>query len=325
MEKLFLVIGLGSMGKRRIRNLKANNIARIAGVDVLQKRREEAKLLYNVEVYNSFEQAIEVEKPAAIIISVPPDLHHIYMKKAVELGVPAFIEASVVDDELAAINEQAKKNNIFLAPSSTLFFHPAIRRIKEVIDQGILGKISHIIYHSGQYLPDWHPYEKVSEYYVSNPFTGGAREIVPFELTWLTRIFGYPVAVSGTVKKTITIPGAEKIDDTYNAVLDYDSFILTLIVDVVSRQATRKLLINGDLGQLTWDWNENKIVIYDGPTNSFNEFCYETVEAESGYNKNITEQMYIDEVAAFIKTAFNGDSYVNSLDEDLQVLTCYTQ
>ena len=82
-----------------------------------------------------------------------------------------------------------------------------------------LGKVANFSYHSGQYLPDWHPWERVADYYVSNPETGGAREIVPFELTWLTEVFGWPASVSGERASTMDVGAA--IDDTYVLTLRY--------------------------------------------------------------------------------------------------------
>ena len=46
----FLVVGLGSMGKRRIRNLLYNKENQIIGYDILPKRRSEAKLKYGIKV-----------------------------------------------------------------------------------------------------------------------------------------------------------------------------------------------------------------------------------------------------------------------------------
>ena len=78
-----------------------------------------------------------------------------------------------------------------------MLFHPAIKDIKRIIQSGEFGNITNFSYHSGQYLPDWHPWEKVSEYYVSNRETGGGREIVPFELTWIADVIGFPKKVTG--------------------------------------------------------------------------------------------------------------------------------
>jgi len=201
-----------------------------------------------------------------------------------------------------------------------MFFHPAIKKIAKIVKNGDLGIISNFLYHSGQYLPDWHTYEDVSEFYVSNKNTGGGREIVLFELTWITLVLGFPKRVVGLYKNTIQIKGAEQIDDTYNLLMDYGNSIFNLSVDVVSRFATRRLTINGAKKQLHWNWDDNMIKIYDPGSGNWNEIKYETTSAQSGYNKNITEQMYVDEMSAFLKAANNESVFPNSLEHDHKVL-----
>ncbi len=314
------VVGLGSMGKRRIRCLQALNFNNIAGFDLREDRRKEAQEKYGITVYADAEECITKERPDIFIISVPPDLHHIYMKMAVRNGKHFFVEASVTDTDMALIAAEAKKAGIIAAPSATLLFHPAIQKIGEIIKSGLLGKISNFIYHCGQYLPDWHTYEKVSDYYVSNPVTGGAREIVPFELTWITHLFGFPVKVCGNVRKTINIEGAEEIEDTYNFLLDYSSSLASVTIDVVSRFATRRLLINGDQKQLVWDWNEKSIKVYDSAQAAWNEIAYEMKSAEKGYNPNIGENMYIEELRSFLEASKGKGQFINTLENDHRVL-----
>ncbi|MBC6110557.1 Gfo/Idh/MocA family protein [Pedobacter fastidiosus] len=319
MVSNFLVIGLGSMGKRRIRNLQALGYKNIIGFDKRADRRDEVKEKYGITAVADFETALQ-HNCDAFIISLPPDIHHIYMKKAIELGIPAFIEASVVDTDFESINKDANDKNVVLAPSCTLHFHPAIKKIGEIINSNELGKVSNFLYHSGQFLPDWHTYEDVSEYYVSKKETGGGREIVPFELTWITLLLGLPKRVVGFYKNAIEIKGAEDIDDTYNLLMDYGKMIFNLSVDVVSRYATRRMVINGDKKQLYWNWDDNCIKIFDPITNEWSEITYETISAQTGYNKNITEQMYIDEMAAFISAAEGKSKFPNSLAHDHNVL-----
>jgi len=320
MKDFILVIGLGSMGKRRVRNLQVLGIKNIIGLDNRDDRREETEKNYHIKTISSFDEAIANYKFDGFVISLPPAIHHIYMKKALELGIPAFIEASVVDTDFEQMIREAKEKNVCLAPSCTLFFHPAIKKIAEILQNNELGKISNFLYHSGQYLPDWHTYEDVSEYYVSNKETGGGREIVPFELTWITLVLGFPKRVVGLYKNTIQIKGADDIDDTYNLLMDYGQSIFNLSVDVVSRYATRRLVINGDKKQLYWNWDDNMIKIYDPESNDWEEIIYETLSAQIGYNKNITEQMYIDEMAAFLKAANNEQPFPNTLEHDHKVL-----
>lgn len=320
MNKPVLVIGLGSMGKRRVRNLQALGFTNIYGFDKREDRVKEAGSLYSIQAFTDFEEAFKIATPKAFIISLPPDIHHLYMKKAIDLGVPFFVEASVVDTDMDKIIAAANARKIFAAPSSTMYFHPAIQKIFQLVKSNYLGDLSNVLYHMGNYLPDWHTYEKVSDFYVSKKETGGAREIVPFELTWMTKLFGFPQEVVSTVKKTITIDGAPDIDDTYNSILDYGKFALVLTVDVVTRHATRRLLINGSLRQLEWDWNANAVKVYHHDKQEWEIFTYETIAAAGGYNKNITEQMYIDEMSAFFKGIENPSSYVNTLEEDHKVL-----
>ena len=70
----FMVVGLGSMGKRRIRNLKRLGQGDIIGVDVREERRSEAAKLHGVAVCETFEQGLS-HRPDAVVISTPPDMH----------------------------------------------------------------------------------------------------------------------------------------------------------------------------------------------------------------------------------------------------------
>lgn len=317
-----IVIGLGSMGKRRIRCLKQLGFLsdQIAGFDPREDRRNEATALHGINTFSNFEEAIEAVNPERYIISVPPAMHHIYMKDAIERNIPFFVEASVVDTDMEQVIAAANENGVVAAPSSTLRFHPAIQKIGEIIASGRLGKLSAVNYVSGQYLPDWHTYEAVSDYYVSQKDTGGGREIVPFELTWLVDVFGFPNRVSGLFRKTIEIEGAEDIDDTYSALLDYGSHMINLTVDVVSRYATRRMLINGSDAQLRWDWDDNAIFIYSSETDEWEKITYEMLSAEDGYNANIGENMYIEEIRAFLDAADGKVAFVNTLEKDHKVL-----
>ena len=316
----FLVIGLGSMGKRRIRNLISLGHHLIDGFDIREDRCIESNKLYGINIYNSFEKAIKENNYNALIVSVPPDFHDHYIEKGLDLKIPSFIEASVINTNYSNYIDRINSSGSIIAPSCTLFFHPAVKKIKDIIDKSKLGKISNIIYHSGQYLPDWHLYEKVEDYYVSKRKTGGAREIVPFELTWLTMLFGLPKRVSCFYKKTIEISGAEEIDDTYNLILDFNNFMMNLSIDVVSRYATRRLTINGDKGQLYWDWDNDFIKVYYPKKKNWQIISFEMLKANEKYNSNITESMYEDEIESFVNSIVNNEIFPNSLEQDNKVL-----
>lgn len=313
----FLVIGLGSMGKRRIRCLKALGHTDITGFDPRQDRAEETAKSYGVKVTQDF-KSLQFASFDAFVISTPPNLHNFYLKLALEFRKPSFVEASVLLDGLEEITAEAKAKNVFLAPSTTLRYHPIVRDIREIVQSKKYGKITNFSYVSGQYLPDWHPWEPITDFYVSKKETGGAREIVPFELTWMSEVFGWPEQVQGLFGKTMDL-GAD-IDDTYALNLKYKGFIGQLMVDVVARHAQRRLVINLEQAQITWDWNDNAFKVFEAQNQRHVVFEQPVAASASGYNKNIIEQMYIEEVSAFIQGIKNSSAYPNTMEDDMRVL-----
>jgi predicted dehydrogenase len=235
------------------------------------------------------------------------------MKMAVNYNCHFFVEASVLDEDFAEIISKVEAQGLVAAPSCTLFFHPAIALIKKIVEKDDLGKLSNWLYHSGQYLPDWHPYEKVSDYYVSRKDTSGGREIVPFELSWICQVFDFPEKISSTFGKTI--------DDTYNLLMKYKKgFFGVLTVDVVSRYATRRLMINGEAGQLRWDWENAHVDLYLAKTGAWEKVSFEKGEAHEGYNPNIVEDMYINEIKSFVAAIEKTGKFPTDLNYDWKVL-----
>ena len=157
------------MGKRRVRNLQALGYQDIAGFDVRKDRLAEASERYAIRGFASFEAAMEQFEPQALIISTSPNYHMDYAWPAYRKGLPCFIEASVVDAErvreLAAL---VKDTGVVMAPSCTMRYFPGPKKVKEIINQGLIGKPVNINYQTGQYLADWHPWEAIEEFYVSD-------------------------------------------------------------------------------------------------------------------------------------------------------------
>ena len=312
-----LILGLGSMGKRRIRCLRTLGCGSIVGYDLREDRREEAKEKYKIEVVSNID-SIAFDKTDAIIISTPPDKHNEYIKLAIEKKKPAFVEASIILEGLEELNNLAKKQGVFIAPSCTARFRPAIKDIKNIVTSGQYGKVTNFSYHSGQYLPDWHPWENVKDFFVSKKETGGCREIIPLELTWITDVIGFPESIIGFHGKTMDV-GAD-IDDTYVISLDFGEAYGNLIVDVTSRYATRSLILNMERGQILWRWDENVVKVYDAVSQKWVHYNYPQGQTSEGYNKNITEDMYIEETNSFINAVEGKGTFPNSLDEDIKVL-----
>lgn len=315
----FLQVGLGSMGKRRIRCLKYLGYDQITAFDLREDRREEARSLFEgIEVVSTLDDSLFKEADA-VIVSTPPDKHTEHAARAADNATPAFIEASVVLEEVQAL-ERHNKGRVFLAPSCTMVFHPVLKEIIALTQRAPYGKVTNFSYHSGQYLPDWHPWEDIRDYYVSNPLTGAAREIVPFELTWITAALGLPTDIKGLFGQSMDM--GITLDDVYAFVMRFaNGTTASVAVDVVSRFATRSLLINFEQAQLRWHWEDACYTVFEAETNRAIRYGQPEFTAHHGYNKNIGDLMYINEIKAFINAIQNPELFPNSLQKDIEILS----
>lgn len=321
----FLVIGLGSMGKRRVRNLQALGYKDIAGFDMREDRCAEAKDKYGISLYSDFSKALEDFSPQALIISTSPQHHMTYANAGFELGLSCFIEASVVEAEKILelhhrLEKSSGKTAVVMAPSCTMRYYPGPLKVKELIRTGVIGRPLSLNYQTGQYLPDWHPWEDIKDFYVSNKETGGCREIVPFELTWLNEIFGSPEPLA-CVKAKLTDLSAD-IDDIYHCLLRYpDGMIANLTVEVISRpKATRELRVLGSEGEIVFSADENCVRYVNLQNPDWVRFDLGQGTTEKGYIN--PEEPYIAEMKDFIEAAKKGNQKIfpNHLLNDHQIL-----
>ena len=318
----FLVVGLGSMGKRRIRNLQYLRAGEILGFDLRTDRREEAEKKYGIKTFGDFEKAMG-ENPDALVISTPPNLHMKYAIIAAQRNKHFFTEASVVDEGMDKLIKICRGKKIVAAPSCTMRFHPSIKLLKNLIDKGIIGKILTFTYHSGQYLPDWHPWEDYRKFYVSRKATGAAREIVSFELVWLTWVLGDIGAVS-CFKGKLTKLEAD-IDDAYQLIMKFKSGVLGhMLVDVISRVPYRTCKFFSEEGIIVWEWGE-KTRVYTAKTKSWKEYVEKRGTVVKGYSDKIKEEPYIEEMRNFIDAIKGKKKYPYTFEEDRRILnTLYT-
>jgi predicted dehydrogenase len=316
-----LVVGLGSMGKRRIRNLRALGVGEIAGVDPRADRRAEAAERYAVSVHADLGSALDSFKPDALVISTPPQHHMEVAWQGQALGLPCFIEASVVEPErILELHELTARSPLLMAPSCTMRYFPGPRRVKELLRANAIGRVLNVSYQTGQYLPDWHPWEPIESFYVSTRASGGCREIVPFELTWLNDLFGEPEPLACVKSKLTDLPA--DIDDIYHCVLRYPGpALMNMTVEVISRPvATRELRILGTHGQIVFSADENCVRYARSDQADWQRTPLGGGSIESGYIN--PEEPYIAELADFLAAVRGGDKslYPNTLLDDYRVL-----
>lgn len=312
----FLVIGLGSMGKRRIRNLQYLKESSIIGFDLRSDRRKEIEEKYKIATYDNIKKAM-AEKPDALIISTPPKYHINYERLAAEKNKHFFCEVGIFTEGLEELIKICDKKKIIAAPSCTFRFKDSIKKIKELIDDEKIGKVVAFTYHMGQYLPDWHPWENINDFYAGQKETSATREMVPFELGWLTWIFGDIKKIS-CIKGKISNLDAD-IDDVYQLIFQFQNGIIGhILIEVVSRTPTRMLQVIGEQGTIEWDWEKDIVKLFNIYKKEWIKFKEKKGFMEEGYIAK--EAPYIKEIHNFIKSIREEEKYIYSLEEDLKIL-----
>lgn len=318
----FLIVGLGSMGKRRIRNLKRLGETDILGVDPVADRRKEAESSYGIRTAGSFEEGLAAAD--ALVISTPPDMHMGFAKAAVERGKHFFSEASTTADGMAEVLEIARRNKVVAAPSCTMRHHPSVAKLKEIVAAGGIGKVLTYTHHCGQWLPDWHPEEDYRKFYVSRRETGACREIVPFELTWLNWVVDSTVARVTAMKGRLSDLDCD-IDDVYQLLMQYESgAICHLQIDVLARAPVRSCRIVGSEGTLEWSLSERTVRHYSAAAKAWTLHKEPEPRIEKGYSEMSNEAMYDSEIAGYVNAVRGKAPWGNSLEHEIGVLRVLT-
>lgn len=308
-----LVVGLGSMGRRRIRNLKALGIDDIVGYDPRGDRRSEAAATYGIETIDDPDNLAK-SAAEAWVVSTPPLTHLAYALQALDAGAHVFTEADLPDTQADAVIARRDQSGLLVAPSCTMRHFPGPKLVRSLVEKGLIGRPLLFTYQSGQFLPDWHPWEDIDDFYVSKTATGAAREIVPFELTWLTGLFGSVLKISGLKGSTGVLDAP--IDDHYALALSFESGVAgTLLVDVLSRPDIRVFRINGTDGTLEWDQGAELVRVRSAHDDAWTTYPLAVGTREIGYIN--PEEPYVAEINDFLDAVAGKAPYPFALEEEI--------
>ena len=168
-----LVVGLGSIGERHVRNLQH------LGVGELIVCRSRGLPPRGVDP-DSFEVVIGLEaallrRPDFAVICTPTSLHFAQALACIEAGVPTLIEkpATTTREELSRLRAAAMAHGTLWSVAYMMRHHPLLKRAKALIRSGELGALRSFRSHWGEYLPDWHPWEDYRDSYAAKAALGG--------------------------------------------------------------------------------------------------------------------------------------------------------
>ena len=293
------------MGKRRIRLLSEHHDIELFGIDSQQSRCDEVKEKFGIKCYASIAEVVELEHPDAAVISTSPLSHASIIKECLQSNLHVFTEINLVSDGYEENMRLAKEKGLTLFLSSTFLYQAETLKIIEKVKSANVSKLNYI-YHVGQYLPDWHPWESYNNYFIGNPRTNGCREILTIDLPWIVTAFGDIKNVQVLKSKNTDL----NIDynDNYLITLEHETGAKGIFAaDVVARKAVRHFEVYGEDLHVTWDGTPETLIGYDLDNKEDVALLADiSTEHIEGYSNLIDENPYRDELNAFL-AAVNED------------------
>lgn len=144
MRKRLCVIGGGRWGQNHIRTLfEMGNLGGI--VETNEIRLNDLTKKYPVKGFSNLDAAMNDDFDG-FIVATPAELHYSVGKKLLGNGRHTLIEKPLAlsSKDSQELVEIAEKNGAKLMVGHILLFHPAIRKIKEVIDNGKVGQLYYL-------------------------------------------------------------------------------------------------------------------------------------------------------------------------------------
>jgi len=146
MKKNIAVIGCGYWGKNLVRNFyELNSLYAVCDID--EDRLKLFKEKYtDVDVCTDYKILLKNPEVEAVVISSPAITHYHIAKEALSANKDVFVEKPIAlnyneGEELVSL---AKEKNKILMIGHILEYHPAIIKLKEIINKGEIGKIRYI-------------------------------------------------------------------------------------------------------------------------------------------------------------------------------------
>ncbi len=313
------VIGLGSMGRRRIRLMKAMPDApEIVGVNRSAERRAQAETEFGIRTFATLAETIAAAEPQAAFLCTAPAGHGPAVMECIDAGLDVFMELNLLGGWYAEAAAKAAAKGVKLFISSTPVYRREMRYIADAV-RGSGTPVSYL-YHCGQYLPDWHPWEDYHGFFAARKETNGCREILCVELPWIEKAFGRIESVS-VMSGRLTSLDIDFPDHYMISVRHEGGCKGMYCQDIVSRKGLRRLEVFSERLHIFWEGTPDSLAAYDLEAKSLKPVrLYDDVVQDGRYNANIIENAYADEIRAFFDYVERGVEPPYTFAEDAHTL-----
>lgn len=306
----FVVVGLGSIGRRHATNLAAVDpgaqltIVRHEGGETDLTRRLGARVVTSLDLIDDDQIDLAIlATPSANHVETLPDL--------IERGWPLLVEKPVVTEAADAeliLGLLAAAPPAVRAAGFNLRHLPSLQRIHGLLANGALGTIVRASFIAGQWLPDWRPDTDYRSSYSADATRGGGVELdLSHEFDVARWWFGELEVEYARCGRYSDLE--LRSNDTAVAVLSpaaAASPIVTVSLDYVARQRVRWYEVVGDRGRVEWNLDGSlTLTTVDGRR--------ELTDGSGDYDVN---QTYLEMLRALLDAVRTGDDAATQRLED---------
>jgi predicted dehydrogenase len=320
----FLLVGLGGIGQRHTRNLRAlyghrceiiayrvrgdgpvlTDALQIGSADGLEER-------YGIRSFTDLDAAL-ADGPDAALICNPTSLHMSVALRAAQAGCHLLIEKPLSHslDDIDLLRETIRDGRLVCMVAYQLRFHPCLQLAHRLFTGGAIGRGIGCRAVVGEYLPGWHTYEDYRTMYASRRSLGGGVVLSQIhELDCLYWFFGRPqqVMAMGGHYSDLEID----VEDIASTLLRYDGLVAHLHQDYIQQPPTRQLEIIGSAGKILVDLRASSVTAYG----SAGEIIESQVYPDLPRNK-----LFLDELACFAHAIETGGEVPGELEAGRQSL-----
>lgn len=309
----FLIAGLGSIGRRHMRNLLA-----LGQTDLVLLRTHRATLpeedLAGYPVETDLETALVKRRPDAVIVANPTALHLDVAIPAAEAGCAILLEKPVSSsmEGLDRLRAAVERGQAKVLVGFQFRFHPSLLRARKLITEGAIGRLISGHVHFGEYLPAWHPWEDYRSGYAARSDLGGGVVLTQcHSLDYLPWLAGPVRAAWGLVGRLGDLE--VDVDDTAEIGLHFASgAIASVHLDYNQQPPSHRFHIIGTSGTMECDMADGAVRLYRAE-----EKQWESTLLPAGWERNV---MFLDEMQHFVQVAGGEAEPACTLEDGIRVM-----
>lgn len=140
------IIGSGIWGKNIVRNFNSLNVLHTI-CDIDDENIRNLKQEYpHVNFTKDLNEVLNNKEIQAIAVVTPSHTHYKIVKAALEFGKHVYVEKpiSTVSEQARDLSDLADAKGLVLMVGHLLLYHPAVNRLKMLVNEGVLGDIRYI-------------------------------------------------------------------------------------------------------------------------------------------------------------------------------------